>query len=1423
MHPSLLPRNYSGSSSNWYDNGHECVVLPWAKDLFPNRSEKYHIVDPLALDLDGNGIQTTATAGFSGSLFDHNKDGIRTATGWVASGDGLLVRDLNGNGIIDNGGELFGENTLLADGTLAQHGYAALAELDSNADGVVDANDAAFATLRVWQDKNQDGISQADELHTLADLGIQSLNTAYEDVNQDLGNGNSIAQLGSYTKTDGSTAEMADLLFHNDHLYSRFAERIELTAEQSRAANLSGIGRVRDLREAAALFGDLSATLQSYSQADTKQVQMALLDKLVQKWAETDPQWGKRAYAFNSGLVETKNQGYALTPNELKRVMSGEIFSEETRIGLAESVNKRAILDAFTGQDTSRLFVFSESEAKRVVKLTNETYASLTNNIYKGLLFQTRLKPYVSEIAFKIEDGQFALDFTRVIATFNQIHESNPQKAIVDLAELMGYAKIELKQTGLPELLAHYVAVADETVLNDVASILDKNVMETLDLYFANAEQANVSGSSKNDFLIGDKANNTVSAGDGDDVLIGGIGNDTLNGSYGNDTYVFAKGHGQDVIYDYGSDKNDTIRFVDVASTEVQFRKDGHHLIIEGYNEQDSIKISDFFYSENYQIEKFQFSDKVVTLQEYFENGLTLTQTAEDDTVQSWSGKTILLGGAGNDKLSTYDKDDVLDGGAGNDILSAGDGNDTLIGGIGNDTLNGSYGNDTYVFAKGHGQDVIYDYGSDKNDTIRFVDVTSTEVQFRKDGNHLIIEGYNEQDSIKISDFFYSENYQIEKFQFSDKVVTLQEYFENGLTLTQTAEDDTVQSWSGKTILLGGAGNDKLSTYDKDDVLDGGAGNDILSAGDGNDTLIGGIGNDTLNGSYGNDTYVFAKGHGQDVIYDYGSDKNDTIRFVDVTSTEVQFRKDGNHLIIEGYNEQDSIKISDFFYSENYQIENFQFSDKTITLKEYFENGLTLTQTAGDDTVQSWSGKTILLGGAGNDKLSTYDKDDVLDGGAGNDILSAGDGNDTLIGGIGNDTLNGSYGNDTYVFAKGHGQDVIYDYGSDKNDTIRFVDVTSTEVQFRKDGNHLIIEGYNEQDSIKISDFFYSENYQIEKFQFSDKVVTLQEYFENGLTLTQTAEDDTVQSWSGKTILLGGAGNDKLSTYDKDDVLDGGAGNDILSAGDGNDTLIGGIGNDTLNGSYGNDTYVFAKGHGQDVIYDYGSDKNDTIRFVDVASTEVQFRKDGNHLIIEGYNEQDSIKISDFFYSENYQIENFQFSDKTVTLKDYGSYGLTLSDEHQQDSVYTHANYRLSDFVENLSLLGNAVSGEGNALNNIIRGNDLNNVLKGAAGNDRLDGGRGSDTLTGGDDADTFVFSSLLDGTVDTITDFTLSQDKIELAVKAFSGLTADNLAERVKYDVASGSLSYDPDGEGKEDAIHFATLQNKPHLTIDENHFILV
>ncbi|HGG9820103.1 TPA: hypothetical protein ACJKB2_002145, partial [Neisseria meningitidis] len=102
-----------------------------------------------------------------------------------------------------------------------------------NGDNIINAADAAFQSLRVWQDLNQDGISQANELRTLEELGIQSLDLAYKDVNKNLGNGNTLAQQGSYTKTDGTTAKMGDLLLAADNLHSRFKDKVELTAEQA--------------------------------------------------------------------------------------------------------------------------------------------------------------------------------------------------------------------------------------------------------------------------------------------------------------------------------------------------------------------------------------------------------------------------------------------------------------------------------------------------------------------------------------------------------------------------------------------------------------------------------------------------------------------------------------------------------------------------------------------------------------------------------------------------------------------------------------------------------------------------------------------------------------------------------------------------------------------------------------------------------------------------------------------------------------------------------------------------------------------------------------------------------------------------------------------------------------------------------------
>ncbi|MEX8493338.1 MAG: heme utilization protein, partial [Sphaerotilus sp.] len=168
------------------------------------------LVTPIVLDLDGNGIHTLAAS--HGVHFDLAATGVAHQVGWVSSGDGLLVRDINGDGLINDGRELFGMATQLASGAHAGDGYAALRALDSNHDGKLSAADAHFSELKVWVDANSNGVADAGELKSLADLGIVSMDlTAQTGSHGD--NGNVVAQSSSYTTADGQTHQMADVWF----------------------------------------------------------------------------------------------------------------------------------------------------------------------------------------------------------------------------------------------------------------------------------------------------------------------------------------------------------------------------------------------------------------------------------------------------------------------------------------------------------------------------------------------------------------------------------------------------------------------------------------------------------------------------------------------------------------------------------------------------------------------------------------------------------------------------------------------------------------------------------------------------------------------------------------------------------------------------------------------------------------------------------------------------------------------------------------------------------------------------------------------------------------------------------------------------------------------------------------------------------
>jgi hypothetical protein len=162
-------------------------------------------VAPVVLDLNGDGVHFLATT--AGVTYDYNGDGVKEATAWAAPDDGLLVRDANHNGTVDNASEfVFGSGSTTD--------LQALAAYDTNHDGQLSSADADWGSFAVWQDANSNGVVDAGEMQSLTARGITSISLSTDGISYSAANDDvSVAGTGSYTNANGTTGLLADAAF----------------------------------------------------------------------------------------------------------------------------------------------------------------------------------------------------------------------------------------------------------------------------------------------------------------------------------------------------------------------------------------------------------------------------------------------------------------------------------------------------------------------------------------------------------------------------------------------------------------------------------------------------------------------------------------------------------------------------------------------------------------------------------------------------------------------------------------------------------------------------------------------------------------------------------------------------------------------------------------------------------------------------------------------------------------------------------------------------------------------------------------------------------------------------------------------------------------------------------------------------------
>lgn len=521
-----------------------------------------------------------------------------------------------------------------------------------------------------------------------------------------------------------------------------------------------------------------------------------------------------------------------------------------------------------------------------------------------------------------------------------------------------------------------------------------------------------------------------------------------------------------------------------------------------------------------------------------------------------------------------------------------------------------------------------------------------------------------------------------------------------------------------------------------------------------------------------------------------------------------------------------------------------------------------------------------------NNVLDGTSSSDVINGFGGDDLLTGKGGSDELIGGLGDDTyvLSGIFHSDTVTELAGGGNDTIQVLGDIPASAVRIQGGNAADPK----ALWVIADGYG---SVYLPDHLTSAK--VEWLKIGDNApISLTGGLNmvgsgSAETINGSAFNDTIKGQGGSDGLIGRLGNDTYiiensgvsiienlnegtdtvnssislnlpinvenllltgelaingTGNELNNVLTGNAAINQLSGGLGNDTLDGKAGADNMSGSVGSDNYVVD--NAGDIVTENLSEGTDKISssITYILPVNVENLTLTGTLAINGTgNELNNVLIGNGAINQltgglgNDTLDGKVGADNMSGGAGSDSYvvdnvGDVVTEILNQgiDKVSSNITYTLPLNVENLTLTGaSTINGNGNGQANNLLGNSANNQLNGYGGNDILDGGLGANVLTGGLGKDIFKFTTA--GHIDTITDFLVIDDTIQLENAVFTALATTGILavdqfligtqaldsnDYLIYNNLTGALLYDADASGSGAAVQIAILATGLSLT---------